>query len=85
MDDWRSYDAVAETYARVHAPRLAEPASDLVEIADVRQGWRVLDVGSGTGYWLAASDGGIFAFGRASFLGSAGALRLTSPVVGLAR
>ena len=30
MDDWRSYDTVAETYARIHAPRLAEPATDLV-------------------------------------------------------
>jgi ubiquinone/menaquinone biosynthesis C-methylase UbiE len=49
MDDWRSYDAVAETYARVHAPRLAEPAHDLVEIANVGEGWRVLDVGTGTG------------------------------------
>ena len=49
MDDWRSYDAVAETYARIHAPRLAEPAHDLVEIADLREGWRVLDVGTGTG------------------------------------
>ena len=49
MDDWRSYDKVAETYARVHAPRLAEPARDLVEMADVRDGWRVLDVGTGTG------------------------------------
>ncbi len=49
MDDWRSYDAVAGTYARVHAPRLAEPAHDLVEIADVREGWHVLDVGTGTG------------------------------------
>ena len=49
MDDWRSYDKVAETYARVHAPRLAEPAHDLVGIADLRDGWRVLDVGTGTG------------------------------------
>jgi len=23
--DWRSYDSVAETYERIHAPRLAEP------------------------------------------------------------
>ena len=29
MDDWRSYDDVAETYERVHAPRFAEPARDL--------------------------------------------------------
>ena len=35
------------------------------------------------GYWLAASDGGVFAFG-APFEGSAGSLRLVRPVVGLA-
>lgn len=52
---------------------------------------------SGKGYWLVAadggifafgglvaSDGGIFAFGDAPFLGSTGAIRLNSPVVGLA-
>ena len=57
MDDWRSYDAVAETYARVHAPRLAEPARDLVAITDVREGWRVLDVGTGTGVAAIAAAG----------------------------
>jgi N-acetylmuramoyl-L-alanine amidase len=35
------------------------------------------------GYWLAASDGGVFSF-NAPFYGSAGALRLTRPVVGMA-
>ncbi|HEY4928856.1 MAG TPA: N-acetylmuramoyl-L-alanine amidase [Acidimicrobiales bacterium] len=35
------------------------------------------------GYWLAATDGGVFSFG-APFEGSAGALRLRSPVVGMA-
>ena len=34
------------------------------------------------GYWLAATDGGVFAFG-APFEGSAGALTLTRPVVGM--
>ena len=37
-----------------------------------------------TGYWLVASDGGIFTFGHTSFYGSTGALRLNRPVVGMA-
>ena len=49
MKDWRTYDGVADTYERVHAPRLAEPARDLVELAGVGPGMRVLDVGTGTG------------------------------------
>jgi hypothetical protein len=40
--------------------------------------------GGGSGYWLVASDGGIFAFGTAPFWGSTGALRLVAPVVGMA-
>ena len=31
----------------------------------------------GLGYWLVASDGGVFAFGDAPFLGSAGGTSLT--------
>jgi glucose/arabinose dehydrogenase len=38
----------------------------------------------GGGYWQAARDGGIFAFGDAPFLGSMGAVRLNSPIVGMA-
>ena len=36
------------------------------------------------GYWLVASDGGIFSFGDANFYGSMGAQHLNSPVVGIA-
>jgi cell wall-associated NlpC family hydrolase len=36
------------------------------------------------GYWLVASDGGIFSFGDAKFYGSTGAMRLNKPVVGMA-
>ena len=36
------------------------------------------------GYWLAASDGGIFAFGSSGFYGSMGGQLLAQPVVGLA-
>jgi ubiquinone/menaquinone biosynthesis C-methylase UbiE len=49
MQGWRSYDDVAETYERVHAPRFAEVARDLVELAEVSSGHQVLDVGTGTG------------------------------------
>jgi hypothetical protein len=37
----------------------------------------------GGGYWLVASDGGIFSFGEARFDGSMGAVRLAAPVVAL--
>ena len=38
----------------------------------------------GDGYWLIASDGGIFNYGDAAFYGSTGAIRLNMPIVGLA-
>lgn len=49
MEDWRSYDGVAETYQRVHAPRFAEAARDLVHALGIEEGQRVLDIGTGTG------------------------------------
>jgi hypothetical protein len=36
------------------------------------------------GYWLVASDGGIFSFGGAGFFGSVGGQALPAPVVGVA-
>jgi hypothetical protein len=36
------------------------------------------------GYWLAASDGGVFTFGGAPLLGSTANIRLNQPIVGLA-
>ena len=39
---------------------------------------------TGNGYWLVASDGGIFAFGSALFHGSKGGQHLNAPVVGIA-
>ena len=38
----------------------------------------------GNGYWLVASDGGIFAYGDAKFFGSMGGAPLNRPVVGIA-
>ena len=36
------------------------------------------------GYWLVASDGGIFSFGSARFQGSTGAIHLNQPITGMA-
>ena len=37
----------------------------------------------GRGYWMVASDGGIFAFGDAGFYGSAGGIHLNQPIMGM--
>jgi hypothetical protein len=39
---------------------------------------------SGKGYWLAAADGGVFAFGGAPFVGSMAGHHLSQPVFGIA-
>ncbi|MGH2728406.1 MAG: hypothetical protein ACRDKS_15665, partial [Actinomycetota bacterium] len=49
MTEWKSYDAVAETYERVRAPMTALVAADLVALAAPAAGARILDVGTGTG------------------------------------
>ncbi|MGH8976307.1 MAG: hypothetical protein ACRD0C_24220, partial [Acidimicrobiia bacterium] len=36
------------------------------------------------GYWLVATDGGIFSFGDAAFFGSTGSVKLNKPIVGMA-
>ena len=38
----------------------------------------------GSGYWLVAADGGVFAFGDARFFGSMGGRHLNEPIVGMA-
>src|SRR5262249_41274831 len=43
--DWRSFDSVAETYARVMAPNFSKVATDLVGLLGVSPGQRLLDVG----------------------------------------
>ena len=37
-----------------------------------------------SGYWLDASDGGVFTFGDTAFYGSMGGLWLNKPMVGMA-
>jgi ubiquinone/menaquinone biosynthesis C-methylase UbiE len=57
-DDWRGYASVAEAYARIAEPRTAAPAADLVEMARIGPGARVLDVGTGTGVVARAAAAG---------------------------
>jgi parallel beta-helix repeat protein len=38
----------------------------------------------GSGYWSLGSDGGVFSFGKAPFEGSAGGIKLSQPIVGMA-
>jgi hypothetical protein len=44
---------------------------------------RVAEQGSGNGYWLVASDGGVFTFGTAQFYGSMAGKNLNSPITGI--
>jgi len=62
--------------ARDYGPRPALTGPPLVGIAP--------NPTTGTGYWLAQADGGVFSTGSARFFGSAASLRLTRPVVGVA-
>ena len=39
---------------------------------------------TGHGYWLVATDGGIFSYGDAKFYGSTGGIRLNQPIVAMA-
>ena len=63
--------------ARVAGGGATSPPSSNAPVVDL-----VADRSTG-GYWLAAADGGVFAFG-APFDGSAGGLALNAPVVGMA-
>ena len=48
--DWQSYDAIAETYARVaEGPYFATPGQALLSLLHLTPGSRLLDVGTGTG------------------------------------
>ncbi len=65
----------------------AHAATYLGSVASARLNRPIVDMAatpSGRGYWLVASDGGIFSFGDAHYYGSTGALSLNKPVVAMA-
>jgi ubiquinone/menaquinone biosynthesis C-methylase UbiE len=62
--DWRAYDGIAADYARLQAPQTGPIAADLVAMAGIAPGHRVLDVGTGTGVATrAAASAGAMAVG----------------------
>lgn len=40
---------------------------------------------TGKGYWLVASDGGVFTYGDAKYCGSTGNIDLWQPIVGVGK
>jgi len=64
------------------APALGSPALSNLRLAQPIVGMTATT--DGNGYWLVASDGGIFSYGDATFYGSTGSIHLNKPIVGMA-
>ncbi len=71
------------TSPRTVGPRsIGSPALSGLKLAEPIVG--IAATPDGQGYWLVASDGGIFSYGDAMFYGSTGAIHLNAPIVGMA-
>ena len=66
-------------------PEYGAGALDLGAAVAAATSGAVPSVADRLGYWMVASDGGIFSFGDAGFHGSTGAITLNSPIVAMAR
>ncbi|HVM10398.1 MAG TPA: S8 family serine peptidase [Acidimicrobiales bacterium] len=66
-------------------PEYGAGAVDLAGAVQAARTGDVPNLADRLGYWMVASDGGIFSFGDAPFLGSTGNIRLNSPIVAMAR
>ena len=64
------------------SPALGSPAQSGLHLSRPIVG--MAPTPDGGGYWLVASDGGIFNYGDAAFYGSTGAIHLNRPIVGMA-
>jgi hypothetical protein len=61
---------------------LSHPVNAVVSGAPA-QGIILNDDPKGQGYWLVASDGGIFSYADSRFFGSTGSIKLNQPIVGM--
>ena len=66
-----SPSAAPHFYGSTGSIRLNQPVVGMAPTPDHR------------GYWLVASDGGVFAYGDAGFYGSTGSIRLNKPIIGM--
>ncbi len=64
------------------APSIGSPAGSGLHLNQPVVGMAATP--DGNGYWLVASDGGIFTYGDAQFYGSTGGIHLNQPIVGMA-
>ena len=68
--------------AHDNAPVFGSPAASNIHLEKPVVGME--GTPSGNGYWLVASDGGVFSYGDAHFYGSTGSIHLNQPIVGIA-
>jgi hypothetical protein len=71
----------AVAVASDHGPAAHRPGVGIR--ASLASATRVAEQGSGSGYWLVASDGGVFTYGTAQFYGSMAGKHLNSPITGI--
>ena len=92
---WEPLPATSNEAVSPHVARLSLSADSVVPFGGASLGLSALTTPSapivgmaatpdGEGYWLVASDGGVFTFGNAQFYGSEGGVPLNAPIVGMA-
>jgi hypothetical protein len=75
--------AMAAVVLAAIVPGAVADSSAKPVVAKVTSAPMVASDPAGQGYWLAASDGGVFTFGGAKFYGSMGGKHLHAPIVGI--
>jgi hypothetical protein len=80
---WRVTFAETAPSGTVTVDLSVDPVGGGAALATASYSTELTAPSSGDGYWLVASDGGIFSYGNAAFLGSAGAVPLNKPIVGM--